>query len=56
VEATNQQLRLKDRKDEEQRGELTACMEELAKCNARIDDFEAWDMGDLELLAGGIQP
>jgi len=34
VEATNQQLRLKDHNHEEQGEELTACKEELAKCKA----------------------
>jgi len=36
VEATHQQLRLKDREHEEQGRELTVCKEELAKCKARL--------------------
>ena len=60
VEATNQQLRLTDRKHKEQRGKLTACKEELAKYKARLEDFEIWDLGDMDTnirhLEGGIQP
>ena len=57
AESARQQLRLKDSEHEEPGEELGTCKEELEQLKVRLQDFKAWDIGDIDANAGyGAQP